>query len=48
MGQLLKEELIRDGIVSKVRVSRKGNRSGGQQFGRGALYELLANPIYLG
>ena len=46
--RLLKEELIRDGIVSKVRVSRKGNRSGGQPFGRGALYELLANPIYLG
>jgi site-specific DNA recombinase len=46
--RLLKEELTRDGVVSKVRVSRKGNRSGGQQFGRGALYELLANPIYLG
>ena len=46
--RLLKEELIRDGVVSKVRVSRKGNRSGGQPFGRGALYELLANPIYLG
>jgi site-specific DNA recombinase len=46
--RLLKEELTRDGVVSKVRVSRKGNRSGGQPFGRGALYELLANPIYLG
>ena len=46
--RLLKEDLIRDGIVSKVRVSGKGNRSGGQPFGRGALYELLANPIYLG
>src|SRR5271155_5363069 len=44
----LKEELSRDGIVSKVRVSKKGNQSGGQPFGRGALYELLANPIYLG
>jgi site-specific DNA recombinase len=44
----LKEELTRDGVVSKVRVSKKGNRSGGQPFGRGALYELLANPIYLG
>ena len=46
--RLLKEELTRDGIVSKVRVSRKGIESGGQPFGRGALYELLANPIYLG
>jgi site-specific DNA recombinase len=46
--RLLKEELTRNGIVSKVRVSKKGNRSGGQPFGRGALYELLANPIYLG
>src|SRR6266851_1975700 len=46
--RLLKEELTRDGVLSKVRVSKKGNRSGGQPFGRGALYELLANPIYLG
>jgi len=46
--RLLKEDLIRDGIVSKVRVSKKGSQSGGQAFGRGALYELLANPIYLG
>jgi site-specific DNA recombinase len=34
--------------VSKNRVSRKGIKSGGQPFSRGALYELLANPIYLG
>ena len=34
--RLLKEELTRDGIVSKVRVSKKGNQSGGQSFGRGA------------
>ena len=46
--RLLKEELIRDGIVSKIRVSKKGDQSGGQPFGRGALYELLANPIYVG
>ena len=38
--RLLKEELTRDGIVSKVRVSKSGNRSGGRPFGRGALYEL--------
>ena len=46
--RLLQEELSRDGIVSKIRVSRKGIKSGGQPFGRGALYELLANPIYFG
>jgi hypothetical protein len=34
--------------VSKVRVSRKGIKSGGQSFSRGALYELLSNPIYIG
>ena len=46
--RLLQEELTRYGIVSKVRVAKNGNQSGGRAFGRGALYELLANPIYLG
>jgi len=36
------------GIVSKIKVSRRGNTHGGQPFGRGALYHLLQNPIYLG
>jgi site-specific DNA recombinase len=44
----LKKALDREGVVSKVRVSRKGNKSGGQSFSRGALYELLSNPIYIG
>ena len=44
----LKKELDRDGVVSKIRVSRKGNKSGGLSFSRGALYELLSNPIYIG
>ena len=44
----LKKTLDRDGVVSKIRVSRKGIRSGGQSFSRGALYELLSNPIYIG
>ena len=35
-------------IVSKIRVSRNGIKSGGCRFSRGALYELLANPIYIG
>ncbi len=44
----LKKDLDRDGVVSKIRVSGKGIRSGGQSFSRGALYELLSNPIYIG
>jgi len=46
--RLLKHELDQGGIVSKTRVSRNGSRSGGRPFLRGALYELLANPIYIG
>jgi len=44
----LRKELDQQGIVSKVRVSKKGLKSGGCRFSRGALYELLANPIYIG
>jgi site-specific DNA recombinase len=44
----LKEELEERGIRSKLRVSGEGNRSGGQSFSRGALYTLLANPVYVG
>jgi site-specific DNA recombinase len=44
----LRKELDQHGIVSKVHVSKKGNKSGGCRFSRGALYELLANPIYVG
>ena len=46
--RLVKAELDRRGLVSKVRVSKAGVRSGGFRFGRGALYEMLANPIYIG
>lgn len=46
--RLLKHDLDRQGIVSKTRVSKNGTRSGGRPFSRGALYELLANPIYIG
>jgi site-specific DNA recombinase len=46
--RLLKHDLDRRGIVSKIRVSKNGTRSGGRSFSRGALYELLANPIYIG
>ena len=46
--RLFKKDLDRRGIVSKVRISRTGVHSGGRSFSRGALYQLLANPIYLG
>jgi hypothetical protein len=46
--RLLKEELDRNGVRSKIRVSKAGVESGGQAFSRGALYTLLRNPIYVG
>ena len=46
--RLLMEDLNRRGIRSKVRVAKNGKRSGGNPFFRGALYELLSNPIYIG
>jgi DNA invertase Pin-like site-specific DNA recombinase len=42
--RLLKDDLDRRGIISKIRLSRNGNRSGGKAFSRGALYELLFQP----
>ncbi len=44
----LKAELDAEGIVNKVRVSKTGRTSGGKPFGRGALYHLLQNRIYIG
>ena len=44
----LSKDLDQRGIVSKVRISRDGIKSGGCRFSRGALYKLLANPIYIG
>ncbi len=46
--RLLMEDLNRRGLRSKVRVAKNGQRSGGHRFFRGALYQLLANPIYIG
>ncbi|MEQ8992755.1 MAG: recombinase family protein [Pseudomonadales bacterium] len=45
---LLKEELDRDGHVSKCRQDRNGHATGGRSFSRGALYTLLRNPLYVG
>jgi site-specific DNA recombinase len=46
--RLLSQDLRDRGIVSKVKVSRRGRQHGGQPFGRGALYHLLQNQVYLG
>lgn len=44
----LKEELDRDGIVSKRRCDRFGRCSGGTPFARTTLYHLLQNRLYRG
>jgi DNA invertase Pin-like site-specific DNA recombinase len=41
--RLLKEDLDRKGIYSKVR-----GQKGGCSFSRGILYKILSNPIYIG
>jgi site-specific DNA recombinase len=41
--RLLKEDLDRQGIYSKVR-----GQKGGCSFSRGILYRILSNPIYIG
>jgi hypothetical protein len=46
--RLLKKDLERRGIFSARRISKKGTPSGGKPFSRGALYNLLSNPIYVG
>ena len=44
----VRDELDRKSIVSKRWESKGGVRHGGFRFRRGALYHLLANPIYVG
>jgi len=44
----LMKDLSIHGIGSAIRVSKAGNRRGGKSFGRGALYHLLSNPVYVG
>jgi site-specific DNA recombinase len=46
--RLLKDELDRNGVRSKLRIAKNGGQSGDQSFSRGALYTLLGNPIYVG
>ncbi|MFN4018689.1 MAG: recombinase family protein [Reyranella sp.] len=44
----LVDDLKKKGVVSKAKVSRRGNKYGGKPFGRGALYHLLQNELYRG
>jgi site-specific DNA recombinase len=44
----LKNQLDRESIRSKERISAAGNRFGGSFYSRGALYRILQNRIYVG
>ena len=44
----LKMHLDRNNIISKVRISTAGNKSGGASYSRGSLYDILQNRIYVG
>ncbi len=44
----LSQRLETLGIVSKRRKNRHGRVTGGKAFSRGALYNILRNPIYIG
>jgi site-specific DNA recombinase len=44
----LKEDLDRDRVLSKTRTGKMAERCGGRPFSRGALYQLLSNPLYVG
>jgi len=46
--RLLKDELDRRRVVSKLRSSGNGARPRGYSFSRGALYAVLSNPLYIG
>ena len=46
--RLLKQDLDRRGLVSKVRTGKNGLEMGGRAYSRGKLYKLLSNPIYKG
>jgi len=44
----VKERLDREGVRSKLWISRAGTKYGGNRFSRGALYDLLRNRLYIG
>jgi site-specific DNA recombinase len=44
----LRERLEAEGVRTAVRIARSGTMRGGQPFGRGGLFHLVRNRIYLG
>jgi DNA invertase Pin-like site-specific DNA recombinase len=44
----LKQEADRRRLRTKIHACKKGKKTGGGPFGRGGLYHLLSNPIYVG
>jgi DNA invertase Pin-like site-specific DNA recombinase len=44
----LKQELDSAGEVTRVHVARSGGTRGGQAYGRGALFHMLRNRVYVG
>ncbi len=44
----LHAELVRDGVRQPRRSTAGGRKFGGTSFGRGQLYNLLNNPLYIG
>ncbi|MCB2073056.1 MAG: recombinase family protein [Novosphingobium sp.] len=46
--RLLVEQLEAEGTRVPIRTASTGRRMGGGTFGRGQLYAILSNPIYLG
>ncbi len=44
----LKEYLELKGLRSKIRTSKEGRTFGGAVYSRGALHQILGNPVYLG
>src|ERR1017187_4379085 len=46
--RVLKQDLDRRDLVSKVRTGKNGLTMGGKAYSRGKLYKILSNPIYKG
>jgi len=44
----LSKRLNKRGVISKRRTNRYGRTTGGKALSRGALYNILRNPIYIG
>jgi DNA invertase Pin-like site-specific DNA recombinase len=44
----LKADLEQRSLKSPIRTSSTGRKNGGRVFSRGALYQILKNPLYLG